>query len=122
VVVSLALFAGALSVLVGLLCQTEKQVILSGIFCAMILSALGGCWWPIEIVPDSFKIIASLTPSYWAVHGLQSILYFGKSYQVLGLECVVLLGFALGCGTLAAVILQRRGARGSGAAGVGSRT
>ena len=111
VVVALALFAGALSVMVGLVCQTEKQVILTGIFTAMVLSALGGCWWPIEIVPDAFKTIAACTPSYWAVHGLQSVLYFGKSYQVLGLECPILLGFALLCGALAALFTRLRAVR-----------
>ncbi len=106
VVVALAVFAGALSVLAGLVFQTEKQVILGGIFCAMILSALGGCWWPIEIVPDAFKTIAACTPSYWAMHGLQSILYFGKSAQVLALECPILLGFAVACGLLAVLLLK----------------
>ena len=104
VVLALALFAGSLSVLVGLVCQTEKQVILTGIFSAMILSALGGCWWPIEIVPDAFKTIAACTPSYWGVHGLQSILYFGKSWQVLTWECPILLGFAALCGLIAVLI------------------
>jgi ABC-2 type transport system permease protein len=111
VVVALALFAGALSVMVGLVCQTEKQVILTGIFTAMVLSALGGCWWPVEIVPDAFKTIAACTPSYWAVHGLQSVLYFGRSYQVLGLECPILLGFALLCGALAALFTRLRAVR-----------
>jgi ABC-2 type transport system permease protein len=94
VVLALAAVAGCLSLLAGVLCNTEKQVILLAIFGAMGLSALGGCWWPIEIVPETFKSIAMLTPSYWAMHGLQSVLYFGRSYEVLTLECPVLLGFA----------------------------
>ena len=94
VVLALAAVAGCLSLLVGVLCNTEKQVILLAIFGAMGLSALGGCWWPIEIVPETFKTIAMLTPSYWAMHGLQSVLYFGRSYEALTFECPVLLGFA----------------------------
>jgi ABC-2 type transport system permease protein len=111
VVVALAIFAGSLSVLVGLACQTEKAVVLAGIFIAMLLSALGGCWWPIEIVPDVFKTIAACSPSYWAVHGLQNVLYFGKSYEVLTRECPILLGFALFFG-LTAVWVQKLVARG----------
>jgi ABC-2 type transport system permease protein len=101
VVLCLAAFAGSLAVLAGVVCQTEKQVVLTGIFGAMILAALGGCWWPIEVVPQTFKSIALLTPSYWAMHGLQSILYFGHSYEVLLLDCPVLLGFSLLCTILA---------------------
>ncbi len=91
----LGVVAGSLSLLAGTLCQTEKQVILVAIFGAMVLSALGGCWWPIEIVSGTFKSLARLTPSYWAMHGLQSVLYFGRSTEVLLFECPVLLGFAL---------------------------
>lgn len=106
VVGCLGIVAGSLSLLAGTLCKTEKQVILAAIFGALVLSALGGCWWPIEIVPESFKTIARLTPSYWAMHGLQSVLYFGRSTEVLLFECPVLLGFAL-LFTLAAVGSRR---------------
>jgi ABC-2 type transport system permease protein len=94
VVLSLAVFAGCLGILGGIVCQNEKQVILLAIFGSMILSALGGCWWPIEIVPDLFKTIAMFTPSYWAMHALHSVLCFGRSYEVLTFECPILMGFA----------------------------
>jgi ABC-type multidrug transport system permease subunit len=114
VVLSLAIFASMLSVLAGLVCQNEKQVILAAIFASMILAALGGCWWPIEIVPPTFQTIAMLTPNYWAMHGLQSILYFGNSYDVLIRECPMLLGFAVACA--GGVLLLTRGrARRAGA-------
>jgi ABC-2 type transport system permease protein len=116
VVLSLAAFAGCLGILGGIVCQTEKQVILLAIFGSMILSALGGCWWPIEIVPDLFKTIAMFTPSYWAMHALQNILYFGRSYEVLTLECPVMLGFAALFGLLA-VFAARLLAKGQGAGG-----
>jgi ABC-2 type transport system permease protein len=111
VVVSLAAVAGSLSILAGLLCKVEKQVILVAIFGSMVLSALGGCWWPIEIVPETFKTIALFTPSYWAMHGLQSVLYFGRSYDVLLLDCPILLGYAALIG-LASVLSTRFLSRG----------
>ena len=72
----------------------RSMIILLAIFGAMVLSALGGCWWPIELVPETFKTIAMLTPSYWAMHGLQSVMYFGRSSEVVVFECPILLGFA----------------------------
>lgn len=108
VVICLATVAGSLSLLAGMLCRTERQVILVAVFGALTLSALGGCWWPIEIVPDTFKTIASLTPSYWAMHGLQSVLYFGRSSEVLWFECPILLGFALLVGLIALALRGRR--------------
>jgi ABC-type multidrug transport system permease subunit len=107
--------AGAISLLAGILCTTEKQVILVGIFGAMALAALGGCWWPIEIVPETFKTLARLTPSYWSMHGLQSVLYFGRAREVLVFECPILLGFAALFG-LTAFISARMHAKSSGTA------
>jgi ABC-type multidrug transport system permease subunit len=106
VVVSLALVAGALSLIVGVVCQTDKQVMLLAIFGTMILAALGGCWWPIEVVPEAFKTIALATPTYWAIHAIQSIAYFGRSYEVLLVDCPVLLAFAALAATLALLIAR----------------
>ena len=58
----------------------EKQLSQICIFIAVVLAALGGCWWPIEIVPEPFRIVALLTPSYWAMRGLQGVMYFAKPY------------------------------------------
>ena len=107
VVVSLAVFAGCLSILCGLLCQTEKQVSHVSLFIGLVLAALGGCCWPIEIVPDVFKIVARFTPSYWAMQGLLRVMYFNKSYEVLLLECPVLLGFAVAVLLVVLLFLRR---------------
>jgi hypothetical protein len=48
------------------------------------------------------------------MHALQSVLYFGRSYEVLTLECPVMLGFAALFGLLA-VFLARLLAKGSSA-------
>jgi ABC-2 type transport system permease protein len=108
VVISFAVFAGSLSMLAGIVCKTEKQVSQIAIFASMFLSAMGGCWWPIEIVPDIFKSIARLTPTYWGMHGLQSVIYFNKSWTVLWRECLVLVFFAVLCLALATWYARRR--------------
>ncbi len=94
VIVSFAAFAGCFSILCGMVCTTEQQVVNAAILTAILLSALGGCWWPIEIIPDTFKTIAYFTPTFWGLHGFQNILYFGKSYEVLWIEIPILLAYA----------------------------
>ncbi len=93
-ILCLAVFAGCLSMLCGVICQTEKQVLHLAMFVAVVLAGLGGCWWPIEVVPEFFQRVATLTPSYWCMHGLQRVMYFNKSGEVLRLECPLLLAFA----------------------------
>ncbi|RJP28585.1 MAG: ABC transporter permease [Candidatus Omnitrophota bacterium] len=95
VIVAFASFCGCLSIFVGMVCTTEQQVTNIGIFFAMFLTALGGCWWPIEVVPDVFKIIAMSLPTYWGLHAIQNVLYFGKTFEPLWVEVPILLAFAL---------------------------
>jgi ABC-2 type transport system permease protein len=111
VILSFAIFAACLSLLGGLAFRTEKQVVQMGIFASMVLSALGGSWWPIEILPQALKTVAAFTPTYWGIHGIQSVMYFNQGSQVLLRECLVLLGFAGLC-LVAAIPLARRLARG----------
>jgi ABC-2 type transport system permease protein len=37
-------------------------------------AALGGAWWPIDIVPGWMARVAMITPTYWAMRGFQDII------------------------------------------------
>lgn len=95
VLLSFAVFCGGLGLLFGVIFSTEQQVSGIGILSTMILSALGGCWWPLEIVPETFKYIAQFTPTYWALQGIHDVISFGKSWADVIPECAVLLSFGL---------------------------
>ena len=95
VMLSFAFFCGAIGLLYGVLFRNEQQVNGIGILTTMVLSALGGCWWPIEIVPDTFKTVAQCTPTYWAIRGLQDVMSFGKSWIDIIPECSILMAFGL---------------------------
>ena len=62
VVACFAFFCGTMGIIFGTLCSTEAQISSLGILTTMILSALGGCWWPPEITPDFFHSIMGLHP------------------------------------------------------------
>jgi ABC-type multidrug transport system permease subunit len=93
VILCFAFFCGALGLLSGVLLRTEQQVNGFGILATMVLAALGGCWWPLDVVPQTFKTIALFTPSYWAIQGLHDVMSFGKSWLDVLPECGVLTAF-----------------------------
>jgi ABC-2 type transport system permease protein len=37
-------------------------------------AALGGAWWPIDVVPGWMERLAMITPAYWAMRGFQDII------------------------------------------------
>ncbi len=95
VVICLSFFCGSLGLLFGVLFRTEQQVSGLGILSTMVLAALGGCWWPLDVVPQTFKTIALFTPSYWAIQGLHDVMSFGKSWIDVLPECGILAAFGV---------------------------
>ncbi|MHC4243241.1 MAG: ABC transporter permease [Planctomycetota bacterium] len=95
VIISFSFFCGSIGLLFGVLFRTEQQITGIGILTTTVLSALGGCWWPIEVAPKIFKTIALFTPSYWAVQGIHDVMSFGKSWSGVLPECAVLTVFGI---------------------------
>lgn len=110
VVVSLAVCCGAIGVFFGSVCTHEQQVSGFGMLFTMVASALGGCWWPIEVVPETMKTVAKFTPTYWGVQGLHDVMSFGKSWDAILLECAVLCLFAFGFLCIALFFLKKKAA------------
>lgn len=94
VILCFALCCGSLSVLLGSVCTTEQQISSIGLLLTMVLAALGGCWWPMELVPPFLQTIAMFTPTYWGLHGFHQVMYFGKSVPDILVDCAILLGYA----------------------------
>jgi ABC-type multidrug transport system permease subunit len=44
----------------------------------MILAALGGCWWPIEIAPAWMQSLALALPTGWCMDALHKLVSFGE--------------------------------------------
>ncbi|MFX0198541.1 MAG: ABC transporter permease [Candidatus Hodarchaeota archaeon] len=99
VIISFSFFCGSLGLLFGVVFRTEQQVMGIGILMTMVLAALGGCWWPLEVAPKIFQTIALFTPSYWAIQGIHNVMSFGKSWAGVLPECGVLtaIGIFLAC-------------------------
>jgi len=87
--------AGSLGVLIGSLTVTEDKVIGLCILLSLVMAALGGCWWPLEIVPDSMKLAAHVVPSGWAMDALHQLISFGGGWEKARLPVGVLLLYGL---------------------------
>ena len=72
----------------------------------MAMAALGGCWWPIEVVSKPLQTVALLLPTGWAMSALHGTISFGRTLDGVALQLVVLAGFAVGFTLLAARSLR----------------
>ncbi|MFN8546562.1 MAG: ABC transporter permease [Candidatus Eisenbacteria bacterium] len=85
----------ALSVLFGNLATSRGQAVGLGVLGGNILSALGGCWWPLEIVPPAMRTLGQALPTGWAMHGLHRLISFGDPFVAALPAAAALLGATL---------------------------
>ncbi len=97
----LAWVAGTLGVLVGSCFVSEDRMIPVCVLTSLLMGALGGCWWPLEIAPPAFKTIALCFPTGWALAGLHQLISFGAGIEAALLPMAALLGFGVLANALA---------------------
>jgi ABC-type multidrug transport system permease subunit len=85
--------AASLGVLVGSLVKAEEKVIGLCLLIALPMAALGGCWWPMEVVPAFLRYVALATPTGWALVGLHQLITFGGGLAEAGKALAVLAAF-----------------------------
>ena len=69
-------FCASLGLFAGCIGRTEGQVIGLGVLGTMLMAALGGCWWPIEITPAWMQSLAGFLPAGWAMNGMHQLVSF----------------------------------------------
>jgi ABC-2 type transport system permease protein len=60
----------------------------------MLMALLGGCWFPMELFPETVRTAVRLLPTTWAMQGLMDILVRGQGVPGVWPEASALLGFA----------------------------
>ena len=93
-VVALSLAASGLGMLLASLCRTSSQASSIGVLTVLVLSMLGGTWWPLEVMPQSLQFVAKTIPSGWAMEGFTQIIMRGAALGDVALHALVLCLFA----------------------------
>ncbi|MBK7642192.1 MAG: ABC transporter permease [Planctomycetes bacterium] len=110
VVLSLAVVAAAtgLGLALAMLAQTRKQLEGFSTLVILVMSALGGSWFPLIATPAWYQKLGHFTLNAWAMDGYQAILWYGKGLGGIWLEVLVLLAIAAGTSAVAARAWKRR--------------
>jgi ABC-type multidrug transport system permease subunit len=83
VVGSYVLCVAGLSLLLGSLIRSPEQASGFSVLLTLVMSALGGCWWPLEIVPSPMREVAFAFPTGWAMNGLHKVMAFGHGARAV---------------------------------------
>lgn len=94
--------AGALGVLIGSLLEAHDRVIGICVMLSLLMAAMGGCWWPLEIAPEGMKLASRFVPSGWALSALHQLISFGSGLDAVVVPLLVLVGFGVAATVAAA--------------------
>lgn len=73
--------AASLGVLIGFLVKAEEKVVGLSLLVVLPTAALGGCWWPLDIVSPTLQQAAHAVPTAWALDALHQFITFGAGFS-----------------------------------------
>jgi len=82
-----------LSIFIGSVLKKEELIVGVSVLLSNMFAALGGCWWPAEIVPPAFRTLGMISPAYWAMDVFHKVIFFGKGFDAVWPNFLVLLAF-----------------------------
>ncbi len=86
--------SAAFSIMLATLVKTQRSAGSIAVLASLVLAPLGGCWWPLFILPQWMQALAKITPHGWATTGFNKLMLFGAGFGAVVPEMLVLLGFA----------------------------
>ncbi len=97
----MVLMSSAFAVMLATLVKTQRSAGSIAVLTALVLAPLGGCWWPLFILPPWMQSLAKITPHGWANTGFNKLMLFGADFSAVVPEMLALAGFALIFGLVA---------------------
>jgi ABC-2 type transport system permease protein len=101
-VVLFALVATAVGLLVGSIVSDVDQAQSVGAPVAIAMGMLGGCMWPLAIVPQPMRVLGHITPHAWAMDAWIKLVFDGDGVGAIVPQLAVLTAFAAVLGVGAA--------------------
>lgn len=90
---ALVLCASAFGLLVAAVAKSRGAAGAMAVFASMIMAPLGGCWWPLFLMPAWMQTLAKITPHAWANSAFGKLLFFAAAPRAAMAEILALLAF-----------------------------
>lgn len=98
-----AVVSASIGCLLGLRVRKPETAASLGVLITLVMASLGGCWWPLEIVPDTMKAIGHIFPTAWAMDALLALV----AYDATTLDILPMLGMLAAYALLFAFLASR---------------
>lgn len=108
VAASIGLAATAYGILIGTIFKTPNQALNFGAISIVILSAIGGIWIPLEVMPAHMQIAGRLSPLSWGLDAINNIYLRNGGFESIWKQLLLLVGCAAVMLGIAGAVEKRR--------------
>lgn len=111
---ALCLAVAGMGMVFATACRSRKQLEGVSTVVILIMSAMGGAWFPREVTPEWFRTLGNFTVTAWAMDAYHGALWYGKELwptaelDGIGTQVLVLLGFAAVFTAISVALFRRR--------------
>ena len=97
----MVLVSAAFGVMLASFARTVRAAAPLAVLVSLVAAPLGGCWWPLFIVPEWMQTLAKFTPHGWANTAFNRLMLFGGDFGSVAYEMVALLCFGIAFASVA---------------------
>ncbi len=90
-----AVFSSSLSLLLVSFFKRKEAAVGMGVMLANILCALGGLWWPLEIVPPFFRKLGLILPTGFTMKLIDRIIYYNLPLSSVVFQFFIMFFFSI---------------------------
>ena len=108
---ALICFGVSLVFLMGTIFRSPEQPTSFGPWIGVFLGMLGGCMWPLDVVPPFMKSLAYLSPAGWAMDGYRALIFSNASAIAILPDITAMFLFAIAFSALGIFRLRRQFSR-----------
>jgi ABC-type multidrug transport system permease subunit len=92
---SYAFAVAGIATFLGAILANPEQASIVGWLVSMVMAAMGGCWWPSEVMPEWLREAAHVFPTTWAMDAFHALISFGRGFEAVVVPCAALIGFGV---------------------------
>jgi ABC-type multidrug transport system permease subunit len=108
VTLAFCLCVASMSLCLGFAVRQHEKLIGIAILSSLFMSALSGCWWPLEISPAWMQKAALVLPSGLALRAYHLLISYGKGFESVLPYCLGLGAYAAGFALIFSRLLKKR--------------
>ncbi len=97
----MVIMSSAFAIMLATIVKTQRSAGSIAVLTSLVLAPLGGCWWPLFILPKWMQALAKISPHGWANTGFNKLMIFGADFGAVVPEMLALIGFAVVFGIVA---------------------